>query len=153
MPACREAMLARERRQAGAAAIAVLALTALLSLAGCSEEPSFGAQEFVDEINSEGVELRLGEELFTDQEDKQLYAVELEPLPGADLPGEEGGHGHTAGSLSVHDDSSGAAREIEKCQASADLLCYRAANVVVVLEGGGIEAQQLGIAIQRLADE
>ena len=42
--------------------------------------------------------------------------------------------------------------EMNACQAAADLLCYRAANVVVILEGGGIEAQRLGVAIQKLAD-
>ena len=42
---------------------------------------------------------------------------------------------------------------MKTCRAAADLLCYRAANVVVILEGGGIEAQRLGVAIQKLAEE
>jgi hypothetical protein len=42
---------------------------------------------------------------------------------------------------------------MKTCRAAADLLCYRAANVVVIFEGGGIEAQRLGVAIQKLAEE
>lgn len=124
---------------------------ALLLPAGCGESRTFTAEEFVDEINDQGVELRLGEELFTDEEDKELYAVELDPV--AELPDEAGGDGHTGGSLSIYEGTDGADREIENCRAAADLLCYQADNVVVVLEGGGIESQQLGVAIQRLSEE
>jgi hypothetical protein len=128
---------------------------ALLALAGCADGRTFTAQEFVDEIKAEGVELTLGESLFTDEEGKELYAIELEPV--AELPGEaeggEGAHEHTGGSLSVYDETGGADEEIENCRAAADLLCYQAANIVVVLEGGGIESQQLGVAMQRLSED
>ncbi len=107
------------------------------------------AQEFVDGVNEEGVELRLGAPLLTDDETQQLYAVELEPT--AKLPGSE--DSHTGGSLSVSEDGSGAESEMTSCEASADLLCYRLANIVVVLEGGGIEAQQLGVAVERLSED
>lgn len=130
--------------------VAIVAISAI-ALAACSSERTFTAQEFVDEVNAEGVELRLGEELFTEGEDKELYALELEPV--AQLPGEDGEAGHTGGSLSVYEDTGGADGEIEACQAAADLLCYQAGNVVVVLEGGGIESQQLGVAMQRLSEE
>ena len=127
---------------------AVIALAAL-ALAGCGEGRTFTAEEFVEEVNGEGVKLELGEELVTDRDDQELYAVELEPV--AELPGGE--HGHAGGSLSVSDEGEGADEELASCQASADLLCFRAANVVVVLEGGGIEAEQLGVAIERIADD
>ncbi|MGH2923263.1 MAG: hypothetical protein ACRDKH_04455 [Solirubrobacterales bacterium] len=127
---------------------AVLAAAVLALLAGCGEGREFSAEEFVDAVNAEGVELRLGSELVTDQADKQLYAVELEPV--AQLPG---GSGHAGGSIGVLDDSDAADAELASCEAAADLLCYRAGNVVVVLEGGGIEAQQLGVAIERVAEE
>jgi hypothetical protein len=47
----------------------------------------------------------------------------------------------------------GAEERLVACKASADLLCYRAANIVVVIEGGGTQAQRLGEAIRKLADE
>ncbi|HEX2358470.1 MAG TPA: hypothetical protein VHH72_01505 [Solirubrobacterales bacterium] len=119
---------------------------AALLLASCGEEKTFTVEEFVDGVNDQGVALQLGEELFSDDEGKRVYAVELEPV--AQLPGQRAGH--SGGSISVYDDPARAESQLESCRGSADLLCYQAANVVVVLEGGGIEAQQLGIAIQRL---
>lgn len=126
-----------------------LMIAAALGLAACGEGRTFTVEEFVAEVRAEGVELELGEKLITDRHDTQLYAVELEPV--ANLPG--AGGGHTGGSISVSEDADGAEEELASCRASADLLCYRAANVVVVLEGGGIEAQQLGVAIERIASE
>lgn len=122
---------------------------ACAAFASCGSEESFTAQEFVDRVNHEGVELRLGEPLITDDDSKELFAVELEPV--SQLPGS--GSGHIGGSLSAYDDPSGAEDDLASCGASADLLCYRLANIVVVLEGGGIEAQQLGVAIERLSEE
>jgi len=129
------------------------ALCALATAAGCGgggEDPTFSAQEFVTEINRQGVELRLGEELVTDEPGKRLYGVELEPLggPRTDSAGEQV---HAGGSLSVYErEDERVDEELRSCEEAADLLCYRAANVVVVLEGGGLEARQLAVAIQRL---
>jgi hypothetical protein len=123
----------------------------MLALAACGGGKTFSAEEFVDEVNAQGVHLELGEKLLTDEEDKTLYAVELAQV--ADLPGEAGGHEHSGGSISVYDDTGGADGEMEDCRTAADLLCYQAANVVVILQGGGIEAQQLGVAIKRLSEE
>ena len=83
------------------------------------------------------------------------YAVHLEPLSGEEPAGheEEHGHEHGGGSLGVYESSDAADEGMKTCRAAADLLCYRAANVVVILEGGGIEAQRLGVAIQKLAEE
>lgn len=125
----------------------------MLAVAGCGGgEPTFTAQGFVDQVNRQGVKLRLGEPLITDQEDKELYAVELQPLGGPRVDS-EGEDVHSGGSISVYDDDDGADGEFANCRQAADLLCYRAANVVVVLEGGGLEAQQLGVAMQRFAGE
>lgn len=140
-------MRERARRKALGVALAAVTLAAT-ALAGCEDSRTFTAEEFVEEVNREGVSLELGEELITDSEDKEVHAVELPPV--TELPGAE--RGHTGGSMSVYDDADGADEELASCEASADLLCYRAANVVVVLEGGGVEAQQLGIAIERLSD-
>jgi len=136
-------MRSRARRQALGAVLAAVVL------AGCSDGRTFTAEEFVEDVNAEGVKLELGERLISDQEDTEVYAVALEPV--ANLPGAE--DRHAGGSISVSDDADGADEELASCRASADLLCYRAANVVVVLEGGGIEAQQLGVAIERIAED
>jgi len=135
-----------------AAVVAGMALVAVVA-AGCTEERTFSAEEFVEDVNAQGVEMHLGEELSTTEADAELHAVELEPLIGTpEVPGEEE-HAHTGGSLGVYDDTGGAEDRLEECEAAADLLCYRAANVVVILERGGIEAQRLGVAIQKLAEE
>jgi hypothetical protein len=124
---------------------------------GCTQEPTFGAEEFIDEVKREGVELTLGEPLTTDDESKELYALTLEPLPGESPEGVKGGeaeeHEHGGGSLSVYDDNAGAEEGMKACEAAADLLCYRAANIVVILEHGGLEAQRLGVAMQRLEED
>lgn len=125
------------------------ATLAVAALASCGSEQSFTAQEFVEAVNDEGVTLKLGEPLLSDDPSQELFAVELEPV--SSLPGSEGG-ARTSGSISVSEDSGGADEEMRSCEASADLLCYRAANVVIVLEGGGIEAQQLGVAVERVAE-
>jgi hypothetical protein len=130
---------------------ALVGAAGAVCLAGCGGGKSFTADEFVEEVNAQGVKLELGEPLFTEGENKELYAVELEQV--AALPGEDSEHDHTAGSLSVYEDTDGADEEIASCQASADLLCFQASNIVVVLEGGGIESQQLGKAIEKLESE
>jgi hypothetical protein len=128
---------------------AVLAIGAIAA-AGCRDGETITKEEFLDSIREQGVEIELGRELLTTEAGKELYAIELEPL-SPELPGDA--EVHTGGSLAVHDDSDGADRSLERCEASADLLCYRAANVVVVLEGGGIEAERLGVAMEKLAEE
>ena len=127
---------------------AVLAIGAIAA-SGCGDGETMTREEFLDSIREQGVEIELGRELLTTEPGKELYAIELEPVSPA-LPGDV--EAHTGGSLAVHDDTESADRSLERCQASADLLCYRAANVVVVLEGGGIEAQRLGAAMQNLAE-
>ena len=130
-----------------------VAVLVVLLLAGCGDQQTFDAEEFVRDVNREGVKLKLGEPLTTDEEGKELYAVELTPLGGPRLD-REGEPLVTSGSLSAYDDDGeGADDEYQTCRQAADLLCYRVANVVVVLEGGGLEADQLGVAIKRLAGE
>jgi hypothetical protein len=134
--------------------VAPLALAAAL-LTGCGGEPTLTASEFTDRINAEGVSIELGQQLSTSGGAEELYAVRLPPVPGEPKPpaGSEAEPG-ASGSLYVFDDTGGAEDQLEACQASAGLLCYRAANIVVVLdeESSPIEARRLGVAIRRLAD-
>jgi hypothetical protein len=148
--------------------LAALAASALaLAASGCTEERKLSADEFVADVNEQGVALTLGEPLHTEDEGKELYAVTLEPLEagkpagqeeeqgGEETHGREEGRGHEdgGGSLGVFDSNGAADEGMKACESAADLLCYRAANVVVILEEEGIEAQRLGVAIQKLADD
>ena len=109
------------------------------------------AEEFISAIEEQGVELLLtDDELISDDESKELHGLELEPYAGAG--GEKGGDAHPHGSLAVYEDTGGADGGLQSCRAAADLLCYQAGNIVVILEGGGIEAQRLAVAIQKLED-
>jgi hypothetical protein len=131
------------------------AVIALLASA-CGGGKTFTASEFVDQVNEQGVSMRLGKKLPAASDAKELYAVFLPPLRGepAPAPGQEGGPG-ASGSLYVYGDTDGADDELKACRASAGLVCFQASNVVVVLNGesGGIGAQRLGVAIQRLRSD
>lgn len=124
-------------------AAATLAMLALgTSLAGCgSDERSFSAEEFVAEANRSGARLKLGVPLSTSDTGDELYALEIghpeEPIKEQGLPEDpEVGREHAGGSLRVSASAGDAEAEYSRCEAAATLLCYRAANVVVILEEG-----------------
>jgi len=129
------------------ALLAAITVEVALALAACGGM-TMSADEFVSAIEEQGVKLELtDDELVTTDPDKELYGLELAPYPGSG-----GGRAHAHGSLAVYDDTDGADRDLEACRAAADLLCYQAGNIVVILEGGGIEAQRLAVAIQKLGE-
>jgi hypothetical protein len=107
----------------------------LVSAAGCDDSQTLTASGFIDRINAEGVAIELGRQLSTSGGAEELYAVRVPPLPGEPkpVPGSEGEPG-ASGSLYVFEDSGGAEEQLAACQASAGLLCYRASNIVVVLD-------------------
>lgn len=124
----------------GCSAVAGLALT------GCGET-RFSADQFVDEANGRGATLELGNSLLTTEENKELYELRLKPLAAAEGPaGDLGEARTTAGSLAVYEGGEGAARGVRECEAAVDLLCYRAANVVIVLEGAAVGPEQVALA-------
>jgi hypothetical protein len=146
----------RESRQFGVAALALFALGLALTAAGCGSAKTFTAQEFVDRIQQEGVAIRLGPRMPSGGDAQGVYSVTLPPLTGepAPPPGSDSGPG-ASGSLYVFGDTGGAEDELTACRASGGLLCFRAANIVVVLdnEGSGLEPQRLGVAIRRVAGQ
>jgi hypothetical protein len=136
-----------------APAAAALILLGLL-IAGCGAGQTFTASEFVDRISAQGVSIELGRRLPSGDNAKELYAVELPPLPGEPAParGSEG-NGGAGGTIYVFGDTGGADDQLSACRTSGGLLCFRVATIVVVLddEGSGLEAQRLAVAMKRLA--
>jgi hypothetical protein len=128
-------------------------LTLLVSAAGCNGSQTLTASGFIDRINAEGVAIELGRQLSTSGGAEELYAVRIPPLPGEPRPasGSEAEPG-AGGSLYVFGDGGGAEDQLTACQASAGLICFRASNIVVVLdeESSPLAAQRLAVSIQRL---
>jgi hypothetical protein len=121
---------------------------------GCGSGQTFTASEFVDRINAQGVSIQLGRQLTSGGDAEELYAVRLPPLPGEPAPprGSEGSPG-ASGSLYVYGDDGGAEDQFDACHGSGGLVCFRASNVVVVLdeEASALGSRRLGVAIRRLA--
>jgi hypothetical protein len=135
------------------AALAALAFIGVLAT-GCGSGQTFTASELVDRISAEGVSIQLGRKLPSGGDAEEVFAVSLPPVPGEPAPpkGAEGSPG-AGGSLYVYGDTGGAEGELKACRGSGGLLCFQAANIVVVLDdaGSGLEARRLGVAIKRLA--
>jgi hypothetical protein len=128
------------------------AVTLVLWLAACGGEKTFSSDEFVDAMHDNGVELEVGQRLFSDDAGKEVYDVSLEPLPGAPSP-KQGALETPHGAMTIHDDVSGADDQLRSCEEAGDeLLCFQAANVVVVMEGGGLEAARLAAAMKKLEE-
>lgn len=155
----RRAEVARRRRLvagACAAIVAAVALVAAISLIDGEDGQAFDAEGFVEAANEHGAGIELGDELFTDQEDKEIYGlilVEEDEDEAESEVEEEEEHHHTGGSLSVLPDERSAESEIARCRTSLSLLCFRAANVVIALEGDPTSGgpQRLAAALARLA--
>ena len=127
----------------------MLVTASVVAVAGCGEQ-TMSAGEFVDKVKEQGVQIRLGDELFTQDSGKKLYGFALKPLADPSLSTDEDA-AHPSGTLAVYDEAEAAGQGFEQCQGSG-LVCYRADNIVVILEQNGIEAQQLAVAIRRLGD-
>jgi hypothetical protein len=112
---------------------------AAAALAACGSDATFTAQELVDEVNAHGAGVRLGEPLSTTQPDIELYAIRLEGEAGASASPATGESSaptdvHAAGSLTIAKDDDAALAEYGRCETAVSLLCFRAANTVLILE-------------------
>jgi hypothetical protein len=138
-------------------ALAAAFLFATVAVAGCGSEQTFTASEFAEEVNEQGVEMRIGRQLQS-SEGNELHEITLPRLPGLPPPApgeheeEQAGEKGVPGTLYVFDDAGAAEDQIAACRNSGGLVCYRAENVVVLFEEAGIEVEQLAVAIQRLGD-
>jgi hypothetical protein len=138
-------------------ALAATFLFATVAVGGCGNEQTFTASEFADEVNEQGVEMRIGRQLQS-SEGNELHEITLPRLPGLPPPApgeheeEQAGEKGVPGTLYVFDDAGAAEDQIAACRNSGGLVCYRAENVVVLFEEAGIEVERLAVAIQRLGD-
>ncbi|HSJ18235.1 MAG TPA: hypothetical protein VK920_09095 [Solirubrobacterales bacterium] len=120
------------------AAATRIALAALVVAAagGCGgDERTFTAPEFVAEANRNGAPLELGAPLTVAGDDEVYGVAVMERGAGDRETAEEAGE-HGGGSLRITEDAASAQDEHARCESAASLICYRAANVVLILEPG-----------------
>lgn len=122
----------------------LVALSLMAVVTGCGgsdAEMTFDAEGFIEAANGEGAGLELGEQLLNEQEGVQVRSVRL----GKD----------SDGSLTVATGTEGATAEYRRCEAAVSLLCYRAANVVLIFEDGLAppDAARLEAAIRALESD
>lgn len=127
---------------------AALALALSAALVACGGDGTFDAEEIVSELNANGASLALGEELFSASDEVEIYAVEVESAPQGET--HAGG-----GSLRITEDSATGLAEYERCEAAASLLCFRAANAVLILEDELAPADRVAVeqAVAGLASD
>ena len=136
-------------------ALAALALAAV-PRAGCGER-EFDAAEFVAEANAKGAGLELGEPLLSSRDETKIYAIEVEPAAATGEVGDPAAEAdeHAGGSLIVAPDVEAGEEEYERCEGAVTIVCYRAANVVLALEGEPQSPELVGVdgAIRALGSE
>ena len=123
-------------------ALALGAACALI-LVGCTNNTTFTASEFVDKINSEGLQMELGSRLPSGADAKEIFVVTLPAPPHERGPG-------ATGTLYEYGDTGGAENRLHSCRSSG-LLCYQAQNILVVLQNGGLQAGRLSVAVRQMA--
>lgn len=122
--------------------IGALPLAALGAGCGDDGEATFTAREFVAEANRNGAGLELGEPVQASGAEDEIYGLAVERMGERSAQGhDEGPAGtsgespeHSGGSLRVTESDAAAQEEHARCESAATLLCYRAANIVVIFE-------------------
>ena len=130
----------------------LLAVAAIAT--GCGEQ-RFDADEFIERANANGAGLVLGEPLLSERDGVEIYAVELLPTSATGEVAPTGGEAHGGGSLIVAEDAEAGQSEYARCEGAVTLVCYRAANVVLAVEGEPGSAELVGVdgAIRALASD
>ena len=119
-------------------ALLVLA-SSLMALVGCG---GMDAAQFTEQIRQEGVGIELGRELRSEQDGVKVYDFRIAPIDSTSA--------EARGTLEVFDSEKAATDGWTRCLAAADLTCYRAGEIVVVLPSDGLEERRLAAAMQRL---
>jgi hypothetical protein len=139
-------------RPAGAPTSALGLLALLVAWSGCGER-TFEAEEFVAEANGHDAGLVLGPPLSSSREDAELRTLSFAGTGAAPAPA--AGDVHGGGSLTVLGDDEEALAEYERCESSVSLICFRAANVVLIFEGdlAPADLRRVERALRALASE
>jgi hypothetical protein len=129
------------------------------SLAACGDEATFTADELVAEVNARGAQVRLGERLTTSQAGVELYALRLAAAGAAPgVPSSDADSAavdvHGGGTLTITENDDAALAEYERCESAVSLVCYRAANAVLIFEGAvpNQDLARIEAAVQAMAE-
>lgn len=117
----------RVHRGRGALGLLALAIAAGAAI-GCGSGPTFTAEELIAAVNEHGAELALGEPLASDAAGVEVHTLRLTGAAGA--PADV----HAGGSLLIADDDDSALAEYHRCEQAASLICFRAANAVLIFD-------------------
>lgn len=109
-------------------ALGLLALAIAAAAAGCGSGATFTAEELIAEVNERGGELALGEPLASEAEGVEVHTLRL--TGAAETPTDV----HAGGSLLITDDDDSALAEYHRCERAASLICFRAANAVLIFD-------------------
>ena len=121
-----------------------LALALAVGAVAISACGGLDAQTFTERIREQGVEIELGSQLRSEEDGVEVWDFRLPPVVS--------GRGEGArGTLEVFESEKASEAGFARCITSADLTCYRAGEVVVVLPSDGLEARRLAAAMRRLA--
>lgn len=119
----------------------VTLLTALLAaaaLAGCGgddeSERTFDAAGFVAAANEQDAGITLGDELETPRSEVTIHEIEFTEATEATGETSPEGEGHGGGSLSIATSTKVAMEEFSRCENAVTLICFRAANAVLIIE-------------------
>lgn len=135
-------------RPLGAWAAGLAIAAGALGLAGCGSA-TFTAEELVAEVNRHGGGLGLGEPLAAGRDGAEIHTL---TLSGRARAREDS---HAAGTLLITAGDDVALAEYRRCESAASLICFRAANAVLVFADAVPRADlvRLGRAIRAMASD
>jgi len=119
----------------------LIGCTISLPIASCG---GLSAESFIERVRDQGVEIELGRELRSEQDGVAVYDFRIPPVDETST--------EARGTLEVFDSEQASKEGWTRCLAAADLTCFRAGEVVVVLPSDGLEARRLAAAMKRLAN-
>ncbi len=135
------------------AALALIAGLAFLLLGG-QEGAELSAAEFVERVNEQGAGIEVGEQLSVSERGSVYDLVLLDPPAAERARGASAAQTDGTASLIVAPDEDGGVSEYDRCESAASLICFRAANAVVLVEDATPEQlARLGTAIQALGSQ
>jgi hypothetical protein len=105
------------------------AAAAALVLAGCGSA-EFTAEELIEAVNEHGAALTLGEPLAEGEDEGGVEIHSLKFISASGAAADV----HASGSLLIAAGEEEALTEYHRCEQGASLVCYRAANAVLMFD-------------------